>query len=137
MMRWRGGGRSAQDRHRCICSVSGARFFLSLEQIQSFLALVLGFSFAGLCATGYQFLTQRPASFRLLQRGPHPSTFAAVPFLAFAAPFIIMRNTLRGRRLRRRRFQFVMLSTVLAGAWSLMSGTVVVMLLQAVGFLSA
>ena len=110
---------------------------MSPEQIQSFLALVLGFSFAGLCATGYQFLTKRPASFRLLQRGPRPSTFAAVPFLIFAAPFIIMRNTLRGRRIERRRFQFVMLSTILAGLWSLMSGTVMVMALQALGLLSA
>jgi O-antigen/teichoic acid export membrane protein len=107
------------------------------EQLQSFLALVLGFSVAGLCATGYQFLTKRPASFNLLQRGPRPSTFAAVPLLAFAAPFIIMRNTLRGRRMQRRRFEFVMFSTLLAGFWSLMSGTVVVMALRAIGFLGA
>jgi hypothetical protein len=110
---------------------------VSPEALQSCLSLVLGFSFAGFCASGYQFMTQRPASFRLLQRGPRPSTFAAVPFLAFAAPFIIMRNTLRGRRLQRRRFEFVMMSTMLAGFWSLMSGTVVVALLQAVGFLAA
>jgi hypothetical protein len=109
---------------------------VSPEQLQSFLSLVLGFSFAGLCATGYQSITRRPASFRLLQHGPRPSTFAAVPFLVFAAPFIIMRNTLRGRRLARRRFEFVMLSTILAGFWSMMSGTVVVMALQALGFLS-
>jgi O-antigen/teichoic acid export membrane protein len=135
-MRWRPGDGSAQDRVHCIFPLS-ARGFVSPEQIQSFLALVLGFSFAGLCATGYQFLTQRPASFRLLQRGPRPSAFAAVPFLAFAAPFIIMRNTLRGRKKERRRFRFVMLSTILAGVWSLMSGTVVVMTLQALGLLSA
>jgi hypothetical protein len=104
------------------------------EQIQSFLALTLGFAFAGLCATGYQFLTRRPASFRLLGRGPSPSAFAAVPFLVFAAPFIIMRNTMRARRLVGRRFQFVMISTILSGFWSLMSGTVVIMALHALGF---
>ncbi len=97
---------------------------------------MLGFSFAGLCASGYQFLTQRPASFRLLQRGPRPSTFAAVPFLAFAAPFIIMRNTLRERGVQPRRFPSVMLATILAGFWSLMSGTAMVMALQALGFFS-
>jgi hypothetical protein len=107
------------------------------DQIESFLALVLGFAFAGLCATGYQYLTERPASFRLLQRGPAPSTFAAVPFLIFAAPFIIMRNTLRARRLVGRRFEFVMLSTILAGFWSMMSGTVMVMALHALGFFGA
>lgn len=110
---------------------------MSPDQIESFLALVLGFAFAGLCATGYQYLTKRPASFRLLQRGPAPSTFAAVPFLIFAAPFIIMRNTLRARRLVGRRFEFVMIATILAGFWSMMSGTVMVMALHALGFFGA
>ena len=110
---------------------------MSPDQIESFLALVLGFAFAGLCATGYQYLTKRPASFRLLQRGPAPSTFAAVPFLIFAAPFIIMRNTMRARRLVGRRFEFVMLATILAGFWSMMSGTVMVMALHALGFFGA
>ena len=110
---------------------------MSPDQIESFLALVLGFAFAGLCATGYQYLTKRPASFRLLQRGPRPSAFAAVPFLIFAAPFIIMRNTMRARRLVGRRFEFVMLATILAGFWSMMSGTVMVMALHALGFFGA
>src|SRR4051794_5655150 len=81
-------------------------------------------------------LVQRPAGFGLLQEGVAPKTFAAVPFLVFAAPFIIMRNTLRGKRIERRRFEFVMMATVLAGFWSLMSGTFVVMTLKAVGFLA-
>ena len=102
-------------------------------QIDTLMALLLGFGFAGLIATGYQLLTQRPASFRLLAKGPRPATFAAVPLLVFAAPFIIMRNTLRARRLADRRFEFVVLSTVIAGFWSLMSGTVVVMALHALG----
>ena len=104
---------------------------VSPESIQSFIALGIGFAFAGLISTGYQLLTQRPASFRLLNRGPKPATIAAVPFLVFAAPFIIMRNTIRGRRIEGRRFEFVMLATVVAGIWSLMSGTVVMMALIA------
>ena len=59
-----------------------------------------------------------------------------MPFLVFAAPFIIMRNTVRGRRIENRRFEFVMLATVLAGFWSMMSGTFFVMLLQAAGLLA-
>jgi hypothetical protein len=51
----------------------------------------------------------------------------------FAAPFIIMRNTIRGRRIEGRRFEFVMLATVLAGIWSMMSGTAVVMVLRGLG----
>jgi hypothetical protein len=107
------------------------------DQLQSVLALLLGFAFAGLCATGYQFVTKRRASFHLLRRGPKPSTLAAVPFLIFAAPFIIMRNSLRARRIAQRRFQFVMMSTILAGFWSMMSGTVMVMALQAMGLFAA
>ncbi len=110
---------------------------MSPELVEPFLALVLGFAFAGLIATGYQYITERPASFRLLNNGPTPSTFAAVPVLVFAAPFIIMRNTLRARRLVGRRLEFVMLATVLAGFWSMMSGTVMIMTLHALGLFGA
>jgi len=99
-------------------------------------ALALVAALAGALASGYQALVQRPAGFGLLQDGMAPRTFAAVPFLVFAAPFIIMRNTLRGARIERRRFEFVMMATVLAGFWSLMSGTFVVMTLKAVGLLA-
>jgi hypothetical protein len=111
----------------------GAGMLVSVESLQSLLALAFGFAFAGLCATAYQLLARRPASFRLLERGPAASTFAAVPFLAFAAPFIILRVTLRANR-HHQRFRSVMLATVIAGLWSLMSGTVVVMALEALGF---
>jgi uncharacterized protein DUF6949 len=106
---------------------------MSAEQIEYFFSLAMGFAIAGLIATGYQLVTSRPASFRLLQRGPRPSTFAAVPLLVFAAPFIIMRNTIRGRRIEGRGFSMVMVATIIAGCWSLMSGTVVVMALAAIG----
>ena len=105
---------------------------MSPESIESFLALAIGFAFAGLMSTGYQLLTRRTPSFHLLGGGPRPATFAAVPFLAFAAPFIIMRNTLRARRFDRRRFEVVMLATVAACFWSMMSGTLVVMAVEAV-----
>jgi hypothetical protein len=106
------------------------------DQIQTLFALALGFAFAGALATGYQLATQRPPSFRVLQSGPSPATLAAVPFLVFAAPFIIMRNTVRGRRIEGHRFQSVMAATVVAGFWSLMSGTVAMMGLAALGLLS-
>jgi hypothetical protein len=110
---------------------------MSPEQFQSFLALAIGFALAGVLATGYQYVTERPASFRLISRGSRLEALAALPLVIFAAPFIIMRNTMRARRIAQRRFEFVMLSTLLAGFWSLMSGTLVVMLLEAVGHLLA
>jgi hypothetical protein len=105
--------------------------FVTPEATERFLALAIGFAVAGLISTGYQLVTERPASFRLLEQGPQSATFAAIPFLVFAAPFIIMRNTIRGRRIERRRFEFVMVATVIAGFWSLMSGTAVEMAIEA------
>ena len=99
---------------------------MSPESLQSFVVLLIGFAVAGLLATGYQLVTAQPLSFRLLNQGLRVVTFLSIPVLTFAAPFVIMRNVIRGRRIERRRFEFVMLATVLAGFWSLMSGTVVV-----------
>jgi hypothetical protein len=109
---------------------------MSPESLNSFFSLAIGFAFAGALASGYQALAQRPAGFGLLNEGVVPKAFAAVPFLVFAAPFIIMRNTLRGARIERRRFEFVMMATIIAGFWSLMSGTFFVMTLRAAGLLA-
>jgi len=109
---------------------------LAPETLEAIFALAIGFSVAGACATGYRLLTQRFPSFRLLEVGPASARFAAIPLLMFAAPFIIMRNTVRGRQFEGRHFQFVMIATVVAGLWSLMSGTVVMLALQVVGLLS-
>jgi len=99
--------------------------------LNSLFALALGFAVSGLCASGYRLYGMNFPSSRLLESGPMVARFAAVPLLIFAAPFLIMRNTLRGRQIERRPAQFVMIATVIAGLWSLMSGTVVVMAFQA------
>ena len=109
---------------------------MSPEALNSLFSLCIGFALAGALTSGYQALAARPAGFGLLQEGLAPRRFAAVPFLVFAAPFIIMRNTLRGIHVERRRFEFVMMATVLAGFWSLMSGTFFVMTLRAAGVLA-
>ncbi|HVV62844.1 MAG TPA: hypothetical protein VHD14_13930 [Pseudolabrys sp.] len=110
---------------------------MPVESFQSLIALALGFCVAGMCASGYQLVTDRLPSFAMLQADAKPTAVAAVPLLVFAAPFLIMRNTLIGRRQEGRRFQFVFCATLIAGFWSLMSGTVLVMALQACGFLAA
>jgi hypothetical protein len=109
---------------------------MSPDALNSLFSLCIGFAFAGMLASGYQAWAERPAGFGLLQQGVAPKTFAAVPFLVFAAPFIIMRNTLRGTKIERRRFEFVMMATIIAGFWSLMSGTFFVMTLRAAGVLA-
>jgi hypothetical protein len=107
---------------------------MSPETTESFLSLALGFALAGLISAAYQAVTEQPASFRLLNAQTRSAALAAVPFLVLAAPFIIMRNTVRGHRIERRRFEFVMLATIIAGVWSLMSGTAVLMALRGLGF---
>jgi hypothetical protein len=127
-MLWRGRARSAKKKPRDIRAG-----VMSADQIDYFFSVAIGFAVAGLLASAYQWLTLRPASFHLLQQGPQFSAFVAVPLLVFAAPFIIMRNTLRGRGGEGSDFAVVMVATILAGCWSLMSGTVVVMALGAFG----
>ncbi|WP_340672494.1 DUF6949 family protein [Bradyrhizobium ottawaense] len=105
------------------------------EAFNTFFSICIGFALAGALVNGYQALAQRPAGFGLLQDGVAPKTFAAVPFLVFAAPFIIMRNTLRGMRVESRRAEFVMMATLIAGFWSMMSGTFFPMTLRAAGVL--
>jgi hypothetical protein len=107
------------------------------DSVHSLLALAIGFAVAGALSSGYQLLTLQPASFRLLHDTERKQALAAVPFLMFAAPFIIIRNTVRGRRIEGRNFGAAALAALVAGFWSLMSGTVVVMTLEAIGHLVA
>jgi hypothetical protein len=100
---------------------------MSPESVHLLFALAIGFAVAGMLATGYQLVTSHALSFRVLESGPKPSTFMTVPILAFAAPFLIMRNIIRGHAIEGRSFQLVMAATVVAGLWSLMSGTVAIM----------
>ena len=106
---------------------------MSPDALNSLLSLAIGFALAGALVSGFQAFGRRPASFTLLENSIVSRALAAVPFLAFAAPFIIMRNTLIGRHVERRRAEFVMMATVLAGFWSMMSGTLVLMALGAIG----
>lgn len=107
------------------------------ESVQMLIVLALGFAVAGLSASAYQLVTSRPPSFSLLSTGPSVGAIAAVPLLMLSAPFLIMRNTMRGRHEQGRRFEFVFLATLIAGFWSLMSGLILVMSLQACGLLLA
>ncbi|MBV8791555.1 MAG: hypothetical protein JO237_05825 [Pseudolabrys sp.] len=110
---------------------------MSPESVQSLIALALGFAIAGLATSGYQLATSQLPSFGLLKHDVKSAAVASVPLLVIAAPFLIMRNTLMGTRYESRRFEFVLMATILAGLWSLMSGTVLVLTLQAVGVLAA
>ena len=103
--------------------------FAFLEALQS---LFLGFAFAGLLASAFELFTERRADFTLLQTGGL-AAIASVPVVVFSAPFLILRNTVRGRRIEGRPFLFVMLASMIAGVWSMASGRVVLDLLHLLG----
>ncbi|MCP8940341.1 hypothetical protein NK718_17580 [Alsobacter sp. SYSU M60028] len=94
------------------------------DTLLAFQALLLGVASAGVLATGFEALTRRPASFALLETGGGQA-LASVPLIVFTAPFIILRNTLRGRRFERRPLGFVAAATAVACLWSLASGRVI------------
>ncbi len=94
---------------------------MSQSQIDSFLALALGFAVAGLVMALYRAAKDRPPGFELLLSGG-PATVAAIPIIAVAGPAIIMRNTLRGRRFERRKVHFVALATIIASFWAIAIG---------------
>lgn len=103
---------------------------LTPATMESLLALVLGFAFAGLLASTFELFTERRASFSLLQTGGLRAV-ASVPLVVFTAPFLILRNTVRGRQIERRPIQFVILASMIAAIWSLISGHVVLDLVRA------
>jgi len=100
----------------------------TLEALQS---LILGFAFAGLLASAFELFTAQRADFKLLQAGGLAAV-ASVPVVIFSAPFLILRNTVRGRRIEGRPFMFVMLASMIAAIWSMASGRLVLDLLHAV-----
>ena len=100
------------------------------DLVANLYALMLGFAIAGVLSTAYQAVANEPLSFRILGSAPTGTALASVPLLTFGAPFVIMRNTVRGRRLESRRFEYAMASTVIACFWSLMSGTVIVTIID-------
>jgi len=102
---------------------------VALEALQS---LFLGFAFAGLLASAYELFTARRADFKLLQAGGLAAV-ASVPVVVFSAPFLILRNTVRGRRIEGRPIVFVMLASMIAAVWSMASGRIVLDLLMFLG----
>ncbi len=92
-------------------------------------ALFIGFAFAGLLASAFELFTAQRADFRLLQSGGLFAV-ASVPVVVFSAPFLILRNTVRGRRIEGRPIVFVMIASMIASVWSICSGRVVLDLLQ-------
>jgi len=103
-------------------------FGLMPQQIEAFRSLLVGFAFAGFVASAFNWVAEQPPSFRMLERGGLGAV-VSVPLIVFAAPFLILRNTIRGRRHEKRNIVSVMLATLVACGWSMAAGRVLIALL--------
>ena len=91
-------------------------------------AVACGFVFSAVLATGYQLLLNRPARFDLvhdLGSKPVAAAFFRMLLIVWAAPYIIMRNAVRGRLIERRPLGWLAASALVAGIWSLCAGILV------------
>ncbi|MEP3277813.1 MAG: hypothetical protein ABJN26_21310 [Stappiaceae bacterium] len=92
-----------------------------------------GFVAAGLIASFYQLVTNRPARFAL-ESETLIRILATVAIVIFAGPFILMRNAIRGRRIEGRPIGWLVASTTIAGMWSMCSGVVVIQFALAIAY---
>lgn len=91
-------------------------------------AAACGFVVAALLATGYQLVANRPARFEMVRDMPEASLFGAVwraVLIIWAAPYIIMRNAVRGRLVERRPLGWLFASFFIACVWSVCAGIMV------------
>ena len=82
-----------------------------------------GFVAAGVLGSFYQLLTNNPPRFQLRLESL-VGTVSSCLMCAFAGPFIIMRNAIRGRRIENRPIGWLVASSTIAGMWSVCSGLV-------------
>jgi hypothetical protein len=87
-------------------------------------ATASGFVAAGVLSSFYQLVTETPARFDITADRIWAGTLQVI-LLMFAGPAIVMRNAIRGRMIERRPLGWLAASAVIAAAWSLCSGIVV------------
>ena len=94
-----------------------------------FYMMAVGFVLAGVLASFAQLLSGKPLGFGLEPKSIMAS-LAGVFLRAFAGPVIIMRNAWDGARLKMRSPAWLGVSAVIAAAWSLFSGAVLMDLIS-------
>lgn len=83
-----------------------------------------GFVCSGVLGSFIQLWKSEPVGFKV-QYNSWINGIFGVLFCVFAGPFIIMRNTVRGRRIERRPLGFVVLASAIAFLWSFCTGLLI------------
>lgn len=95
----------------------GQEFYIAL------VLMITGFVSSGILGTFYQLIWNRPARF-VVSFENWVLGFGGILFCAFAGPFIIMRNAIRGRLIEQRPLGWIFASLVIAIMWSVCSGVI-------------
>ncbi|MCC2110825.1 MAG: hypothetical protein KDJ16_02185 [Hyphomicrobiales bacterium] len=93
-------------------------------------AAAIGFVSAGIAGSFYQWVTSEAPQFRVTYE-TFLAGIASILFCCFAAPFIIMRNAIRGRRLEKRPLGWLAASAAIAVTWSLCTGIILLEIIVA------
>ncbi len=98
-----------------------------MTQFELFLSIYIiftGFVSSGVLGSFYQYWTMEPAGFSV-KYDSWLKSFFGILFCIFAGPFIIMRNTLRGRKIEGRPLGWVVAASALATLWSFCIGVLI------------
>lgn len=94
------------------------------ELLLSAYIICAGFVSAGVLGSFIQIWKAEPIGFSV-QYDSWVSGFLGVLLCIFAGPFIIMRNTLRGRRIEGRPLGWVVMASAVASLWSFCTGLLI------------
>lgn len=83
----------------------------------------IGFVWSGLMGSFYQMVTAQPPAFSVSYNNFFAG-FTGILFCAFAGPFILMRNSLRARKIEDRPLGWLVAASAIAFMWSFCSGIV-------------
>ena len=96
---------------------------MSGEMFVYFFAATVGFVSAGIIGSFYQLVTSQAPQFRVSYE-TFLAGFGSILFCCFTAPFIIMRNAIRGRRIEQRPVGWLFASAAIAVMWSVCTGII-------------
>lgn len=86
-------------------------------------AATVGFVSAGIIGSFYQLVTTEAPQFRVAESS-FLAGFGSVILCCFSAPFIIMRNAIRGRRIEHRPLGWLFASAAISVMWSACTGII-------------
>jgi len=105
-----------------------------MTQSELFLAIYIiltGFTCSGVLGSFIQIWKAEPVGFSV-RYDDWIQGFLGVLFCVFAGPFIIMRNTVRGRKIEGRPIGWVIAASAIASGWSFCTGLLILHLILSV-----